>query len=124
MRQIALAAVAVLAASLAATAAVPAVAKATPASIQETVVQGGLNAPRHLKLTRAGLVVTEAGTGGPGGASNWPVGRAAEGPGTSQYCTGPTGDVFTISPGGQDVPVLDKLPSVIEEAIPEVTGPS
>jgi hypothetical protein len=123
MRQIATAAV-VLAASLASAATVPALAGATPAGIRETVVQGGLNAPRHLKLTRAGLVVTEAGTGGPAGASNCAVGPSTEGPGTSQYCTGPTGDVFTISPGGQDVPVLDKLPSVIEEAIPEVTGPS
>jgi hypothetical protein len=124
MRQIALAAVAVLAASLAATAAVPAVAKATPASIQETVVQGGLNAPRHLVLTRAGLVVTEAGTGGPVGTSNCATGPATEGAGTSQYCTGPTGDIFTISSPGQTAPVLSMLPSVIEVALKEVTGPS
>jgi hypothetical protein len=124
MRQIALAAVAVLAASLAATAAVPAVAKATPASIQETVVQGGLNTPRHLVLTRAGLVVTEAGTGGPVGTSNCATGPATEGAGTSQYCTGPTGDIFTISSPGQTAPVLSMLPSVIEVALKEVTGPS
>jgi hypothetical protein len=124
MRQIALAAVAVLAASLAATAAVPAVAKATPASIQETVVQGGLNAPRHLVLTRAGLVVTEAGTGGPVGTSNCATGPATEGAGTSQYCTGPTGDIFTIFSPGQTAPVLSMLPSVIEVALKEVTGPS
>jgi streptogramin lyase len=123
MRRIA-AAAAVLAASLAGIAAVPAVAKATPASIKETVVQGGLNAPRHLVLTRAGLVVTEAGTGGPAGASNCATGPATEGAGTSQYCTGPTGDIFTISSRGQTIPVLSKLPSVIEEAIQEVTGPS
>jgi hypothetical protein len=124
MRRIATAAVAVLAASLAGTAAVPAVAEATPAGIQETVVQGGLNAPRHLALTRAGLVVTEAGTGGPAGMSNCATGPATEGAGTSQYCTGPTGDIFTISSRGQAIPVLSKLPSVIEEAIQEVTGPS
>jgi hypothetical protein len=124
MRRIATAAVAVLAASLAGTAAVPAVARATPASIRETVVQGGLNAPRHLVLTRAGLVVTEAGTGGPVGTSNCATGPATEGAGTSQYCTGPTGDIFTISSPGQTIPVLSNLPSVIEVAIPEVTGPS
>jgi hypothetical protein len=114
---------AVLMASLAGTAAVPAVAKATPANIEETVVQGGLNAPRHLVLTRAGLVVTEAGTGGPVGTSNCATGPATEGAGTSQYCTGPTGDIFAIS-RGQTIPVLSKLPSVIEETIQEVTGPS
>jgi hypothetical protein len=79
MRRIATTAAAILAASLAGTAAVPALAKATPAGIQETVVQSGLNAPRHLVLTRAGLVVTEAGTGGPAGASNCATGPATEG---------------------------------------------
>ncbi|HEV2935983.1 MAG TPA: ScyD/ScyE family protein [Streptosporangiaceae bacterium] len=124
MHRIATAVVAMLAASLAGTAAVPAVAGATPAGIQETVVQGGLNAPRHLVLTQAGLVVTEAGTGGPAGPSNCATGPATEGAGTSQYCTGPTGDIVTISSPGRTVPVLSKLPSVIEEAIQEVTGPS
>jgi hypothetical protein len=124
MRRIATAAVAVLAASLASTAAVPAVARATPAGVQETVVLGGLNAPRHLVLTRAGLVVTEAGTGGPVGTSNCATGPATEGAGTSPYCTGPTGDIFTISSPGQTTPVLSELPSVIEVAIQEVTGPS
>ena len=125
MRQrTATAAVVVLAASLAGTAAVPAVAKATPASIHETVVQGGLNAPRHLVLTRAGLVVTESGTGGPAGTSNCVTGPSTEGSGTSQYCTGRTGEISAISSRGQTTPVLSKLPSVIEEAIPEVTGPS
>jgi hypothetical protein len=124
MRRIATAAVAALAASLAGTAAVPAVAKATLAGIQETVVQGGLNAPRHLVLTRAGLVVTEAGTGGPVGTSNCATGPATEGAGTSQYCTGPTGNIFTISSPGQIAPVLSMLPSVIEVALKEVTGPS
>jgi hypothetical protein len=100
------------------------VARATPASIQETVVQGGLNAPRHLVLTGAGLVVTEAGTGGPAGPSNCATGPSTEGAGTSQYCTGQTGAIFTISSRGQITPVLSELPSVIEEAIPEVTGAS
>jgi len=118
------AAAAVVVASLAGTVAVPAVAEATPAGVQETVIQGGLNAPRHVVLTRAGLVVTEAGTGGPAGISNCATGPATEGPGTSQYCTGPTGDIFAISSPGQTIPVLSNLPSVIEEAIPEVTGPS
>ena len=88
------------------------------------MVEGGLNAPRHLVLTKAGLVVTEAGTGGPAGTSNCATGPATEGAGTSQYCTGPTGDISTISSRGQTIPVLSKLPSVIEEAIQEVTGPS
>jgi hypothetical protein len=124
MRQIAKAAVVMLA-SLAGTAAIPAVARAaTLATIQETVVQGGLNAPRHLVLTRAGLVVTEAGTGGPVGTSNCATGPSTEGAGTSQYCTGPTGDIFRISFDGRVIPVLSKLPSVIEQAIQEVTGPS
>jgi hypothetical protein len=124
MRRTATAAVAVLAASLAGTAAIPAAAKATPAGIQETVVQSGLNTPRHLVLTRAGLVVTEAGTGGPVGTSNCATGPATEGAGTSPYCTGPTGDIFTIPSRGPIIPVLSSLPSVIEVAIQEVTGPS
>ena len=124
MRRVATAAVAVLAASLAGTAAIPAVAKATPAGIQETVIRSGLNAPRHLVLTPTGLVVTEAGTGGPVGTSNCATGPATEGAGTSQYCTGPTGDIFTISSRGPTIPVLSNLPSVIEETIQEVTGPS
>jgi hypothetical protein len=124
MQRIVTAAVAVLAASLAGTTAVPTVAEATPAGIQETVVQSGLNAPRHLVLTRAGLVVTEAGTGGPVGTSNCATGPSTEGAGTSQYCTGPTGDIFTISSPGRTIPVLSELPSVNEEAIQEVTGPS
>jgi NHL repeat len=124
MRRVATAAVAVLAASLAGTAAVQAVAKATPATIRETVVQGGLNAPRHLVLTRAGLVVTESGAVSPVGASNCATGPATEGAGTSQYCTSSTGVIVRISPHGQATPVLTELPSVTEEAIQEVTGPS
>ena len=60
MRRTATAAVAMLAASLAATGALPAVARATAApGIRETVIWSGLNTPRHLVLTEAGLVVTE-----------------------------------------------------------------
>jgi hypothetical protein len=124
MRRIATASVAVLAASLAGAVAVPAVARTTQVSVTETVVQSGLNTPRHLLLTRGGLLVTEAGTGGPAGPANCATGPSTEGPGTSQYCTGPTGDIFAISPWGQTIPVMSKLPSVIEEAVQEVTGPS
>jgi hypothetical protein len=124
MRRKATAAAAVLAASLAGTAAIPAGAKATPAGDGVTVVQGGLNAPRHLVLTRAGLVVTEAGTVSPVGASNCATGPATEGAGTSQFCSSPTGTIFTIGPRGRTSPVLTGLPSVTEEAIQEVTGPS
>src|ERR1700733_9560069 len=116
---------AVLAASLAGTAAVPAAAEAaTPAGITETVIQTGLNAPRHLVITGAGLVVTEAGTGGPAGTSNCATGPSTETAGTTQYCTGRTGAIFTLSSGGRIGPVPGKLPSVIEENIQEVTGPS
>ena len=125
MRRTATVAVVMLAASLAGTAAVPAVAQATtPTSTKETVIWSGLNTPRHIVLTETGLVVTEAGTGGPVGTSNCATGPATEGAGTSQYCTGPTGDIFAISSRGHAVPVLSKLPSVIEESIQEVTGPS
>jgi len=125
MRRTATVAVVMLAASLAGTAAVPAVAQATTRTgIKETVIRSGLNTPRHIVLTETGLVVTEAGTGGPVGTSNCATGPATEGAGTSQYCTGPTGDIFAISSRGHAVPVLSKLPSVIEESIQEVTGPS
>ena len=124
MRRKARAAVTVLAASLAGTAAIPAVANATPASVTVTVEQGGLNAPRHLVLTRMGLVVTESGAVSPVGASNCATGPATEGAGTSQFCTSSTGAIFTISPGGQATSVLTELPSVTEEAIGEVTGAS
>jgi hypothetical protein len=125
MRRTAMVAVVMLAASLAGTAAVPAVAQATtPTGIKETVIWSGLNTPRHIVLTETGLVVTEAGTGGPVGTSNCATGPATEGAGTSQYCTGRTGDIFAISSRGHAVPVLSKLPSVIEESIQEVTGPS
>jgi hypothetical protein len=124
MRRIATAAVAVLAASLAGTAAIPAVANAAPRGIKETVMKNGLNTPRHLVLTRAGLVVTEAGTGGPVGPANCATGPSTEGAGTSQYCTGTTGAIVTISARDRVTPDLVNLPSVNEESIQEVTGPS
>jgi hypothetical protein len=124
MRRTAKAAVTVLTASLAGALAVPAAADATPASVNVTVVQGGLNAPRHLVLTRTGLVVTESGAVSPVGAANCATGPATEGAGTSQFCTSSTGAIVKISHRGRAVPVLAGLPSVTEEAIDEVTGPS
>src|ERR1700761_995200 len=124
MRRKLTAAVTLLAASLAGTAVIPAVAKAAPASVTVTVVQSGLNAPRHLVLTRTGLVVTEAGAVSPVGASNCATGPATEGAGTSRFCTSATGAILKDSPRGQASPVLAGLPSVTEEAIAEVTGPS
>jgi hypothetical protein len=56
-----------------------------------------------------------ANSGGSGGGAS---------AGTTQYCTDQTGAIFTISSHGQMVPVLSQLPSVIEENIQEVTGPS
>jgi len=101
-----------------------ALAKTKQVAVHQTVIKSGLNTPRHLLLTRKGLVVTEAGTGGPVGASNCATGPSTEGAGTSQFCTGSTGAIFTISPHGQTTPVLSALPSVNEEAIQEITGPS
>jgi glucose/arabinose dehydrogenase len=118
------AAAALLAASLAGLAAIPATAKATPARVTVTVVQGGLNAPRHLVLAPAGVIVTEAGAVSPVGASNCATGPATEGTGTSQFCTSSTGLVLRVSHGGRASSVLTELPSVTEEAIAEVTGPS
>src|SRR6478609_399657 len=123
MRRTAAAAVAALAAWLG-TSAVAAVATATPAGVRETVVKGGLETPRHLVLSPTGLIVIEAGTGGPAGSANCATGPSTEGAGTSQYCTGATGDIFALSARGRTVPLVSMLPSVIEEAIPEVTGPS
>jgi hypothetical protein len=54
----------------------------------------------------AGLVVTEAGTGGPVGTSNCATGPSTETAGTTQYCTGQTGAIFTISSRGRIIPVL------------------
>jgi hypothetical protein len=61
-------AAAVLAGTVLAGVAVPAAAAQTaPAGITVSVVRSGLNAPRHLTLTRDGLWVAEAGAGGPAG---------------------------------------------------------
>ena len=68
--------------------------------------------------------MTEVGTGGSVGTSNCATGPSTETAGETQYCTGQTGAIFTISSSGQISPVLSKLPSVIEENIQEVTGPS
>jgi hypothetical protein len=124
MRRTTTALIAVFSVSLAAAPAVAAVAQAAPTRVKQTVLKTGLNTPRHLVFTGAGLVVTEAGTGGPVGTSNCASGPSTEGAGSSQYCTGTTGDIFTISPGGRSTPILSGLPSVNEEAIQEVTGPS
>jgi hypothetical protein len=70
------------------------------------------------------LAASLAGTGGPAGTSNCATGPSTEGAGTSPYCTGQTGAIFTIPANGRVFPVLTKLPSVIEENIQEVTGVS
>jgi hypothetical protein len=124
MRRTATTTVALLAACLAGAPVLSAVANATPTDVHETVLQSALNTPRHLVLRGTGLVVTEAGTGAPTGASNCTTGPATEGAGTSPYCTDSTGDIFTISSRGRTSPLLSKLPSVTEESIQEVTGPS
>ena len=124
MRRIATAAVAVMAAGLAGTAAIPALAKAAPQSVRITVLKSGLNAPRHLVATGAGVVVTEAGSVAPVGKSNCATGPSTEGAGTSLFCSSTTGIIVSISSRGKVTPVLRGLPSVTEEADKEVTGPS
>ena len=124
MRRTATTTVVLLAACLAGAPVLSAVANATPTDVHETVLQSALNTPRHLVLRGTGLVVTEAGTGAPTGPSNCTTGPATEGAGTSSYCTDSTGDIFTISSRGRTSPLLSKLPSVTEESIQEVTGPS
>ena len=124
MRRQATATFTVLAVALASALTVAAVGDAAPAGIQEAVLRSGLDAPRHLVLSGGGVVVTEAGAIGATGASNCATGPATEGAGTSQFCTNSTGDIVRISSKGRTTPVLSKVPSVTEEAIPEVTGPS
>jgi hypothetical protein len=87
-----------------------------------SVVRSGLNAPRHLTLTRDGLWVAEAGAGGPAGTSNCVTGPATGGTGTTRYCVGLTGAVALIRSG--HVVVSVGLPSVIQESTKEVAGPS
>jgi hypothetical protein len=130
MRGIATAGMAVLAVSLAGAVAIPVMAKAAPAvkakpaSVKVTVVKSGLNAPRHLLASAAGVVVTEAGVGGPVGKSNCATGPSTEGAGTTQFCSGMTGEIVWIPSSGKVVPVLTKLASVVEVADGETTGPS
>jgi hypothetical protein len=113
-----------MAAGLAGTAAIPALAKAAPQSVRITVLKSGLNAPRHLVATGAGVVVTEAGSVAPVGKSNCATGPSTEGAGTSLFCSSTTGIIVSISSRGKVTPVLRGLPSVTEEADKEVTGPS
>jgi hypothetical protein len=116
-------AAAVLAGTVLAGVAVPAAAAQTvPAGITVSVVRSGLNAPRHLTLTRDGLWVAEAGAGGPAGTSNCVTGPATGGTGTTRYCVGLTGAVALIRSG--HVVVSVGLPSVIQESTKEVAGPS
>jgi len=116
-------AAAALAGTVLAGVAVPAAAAQTvPAGITVSVVRSGLNAPRHLTLTRDGLWVAEAGAGGPAGTSNCVTGPATGGTGTTRYCVGLTGAVALIRSG--HVVVSVGLPSVIQESTKEVAGPS
>jgi hypothetical protein len=77
------------------------------------VVASGLNSPKHLLYADHGVYVVESGTGGPAG-SNCVSAPPTDGPGTTQYCEGPTAAVGLIK--GTHVTVVDaNLPSVIEE---------
>jgi hypothetical protein len=68
------------------------------------------------------VYVVESGTGGPAG-SNCVSAPPTDGPGTTQYCEGPTAAVGLIK--GTHVTVVDaNLPSVIEEQEHESAGPS
>jgi hypothetical protein len=86
-----------------------------------TVVQGALNAPKHLTLTSAGLYVAQSGAGGTG-AANCVQGPATGGTNLVQYCVGLTGAVSLIK--GSSVAKSGPLPSVIEEDTQEVAGPA
>jgi len=85
------------------------------------VVRSGLNAPRHLTLTGAGLFVAQAGAGGPVGTANCVTGPEIGGTAPTQYCVGLTGAVSLIR--GGKIAASVRLPSVIEEASQEVAGP-
>jgi hypothetical protein len=99
-----------------------AAAQTAPAGVTVSVVRSGLNAPRHLTITRDGLWVAEAGAGGPVGTSNCVTGPATGGTGTTKYCVGQTGAVALIRSG--HIVVSVRLPSVIQESTKEVAGPS
>jgi len=115
----------VLAASLLAAGGIPAAtaeaASAVTTGVTVTVVQGALNAPKHLTLTSAGLYVAQSGAGGTG-AANCVQGPATGGTKLVQYCVGLTGAVSLIK--GSSVAKSGPLPSVIEEDTQEVAGPA
>ena len=112
----------VLAASLLAAEAGPAAtAEAASTGVTVTVVGGPLNAPKHLILTPAGLLVTESGAGGTSKA-NCVTGPATGGTNLVRYCAGLTGAVSLIR--GHSVPLAVPLPSLIEEDTQEVAGPA
>ena len=98
-------------------------AEATPAGIKETVIQNGLNTLRHLVLTSAGLVVTEAGTGGPVGPANCAPARPPRARNIAVPHRDDGSHRHDLVPR-PDHPGPVNLPSVNEESIQEVTGPS
>ncbi|MGA2009983.1 MAG: ScyD/ScyE family protein [Solirubrobacteraceae bacterium] len=110
--------------ALAATATVPLAAAQTgkartTGTPKVTVIASGLNSPKHLLYTSAGVYVAESGTGG----STCVSGPNVEGTGTTQYCEGATGAIALIS--ARHVKVIDgKLPSVVEQDSGEVAGPA
>lgn len=114
---------AALASSLAVSALIPAVAAqaGTIARVTVTTVRSGLNAPKHLTLTRDGLFVAESGAGGTVGAANCVTGISTSG-GPTKYCEGRTAAVTLIG-GKKSGTVLGGLPSVIQESTGEVAGP-
>lgn len=86
------------------------------------VVATGLNSPKHLLYTSRGVYVVESGTGGPAGSSCVSA-PPTDGPGTTQYCEGPTGAVALIR-GRHVTNVASNLPSVVEEQEHGTSGPS
>lgn len=106
----------------AATASASAHAGRSAHGVRITVVRGGLNAPRHLTITRAGLVVAQAGRGGPSGGANCVTGPSIGGPGQTQFCVGRTGAISLLR--GGHIAASVRLPSAIEEDSQEVAGPA
>jgi hypothetical protein len=79
-----------------------------------TVVASGLNNPRHLRFSPDGtLYVVEAGSGGNLGC--------VENPDLGPLCLGLTGSVTRVSDTGDDVRVVDGLPSITGS---DTLGPS
>lgn len=99
-----------------------AAAEAAPGGVTASVVRGGLNNPRHLTITGAGLYVAEAGAGGPSGKSNCVSGPSTSGTGTTKYCVGRTGAAALIRHG--HIASSVSLPSVIQADSHEVAGPA